>query len=283
MADKFLGKYPFDSVWSEYSKRRGDEQRDYRNEVIFVYMQAIDARYNVFRTDLSRERKGSDMAFDGLLLGLGAIGSIWTNAAEEALIGTTSVTGARGVVDRNLYYEQTLTALVSAMEAERFRVGSAVYAKMTRDTGQYPLSAAMIDLQAYELAGTLQSAVSEMTEDAVIDRKDAKAEFDRTFRFACDPKTDLTVQTAKLRNAVMPIARAARDREEANLPPAADRERLDRIAPIFDVEPVGLTATQIGLAITEALNRDYCSFERLENMTNRLKSEFPNEPTMRGL
>jgi len=280
-ADSLLGKYPIDQVWTQYEAAQGDKQRIYRNAVIYAYLQAIDARYAAFRQKLSSEHKGTDLAFDGLLLGAGAIGSLVASAANEAAVGTTALVGARASVDKNLYFEKTLPALLSTMDAERFRVAAAIQGKLSHDTGQYPLGAALADLQAYQLAGSVDFAVNQMNSTAATDRAEAKLEFDRSFRFACDPKADLTLETAKLRNAVMPIARAALVEQSAGTA-TARQDVLKQVAPYFETPPTG-NVEDITLGITDTLNRDYCSLDKLKNLESRLKVAFPNEPTMKGL
>ena len=277
-SEAVLKNYPIETVWSEYSKKDGELRRAYRNEVIYAYMQGIDARYYDFRGALGRQRKGGDLAFDGLLLGLGAAGSLWTKAADEILAGTTALVGGRGAIDRNLYFEKTLPALLATMDAERFRIATALQDKLASDTSEYPLGAALLDLQAYQLAGTLDNAASQINDAAASDRKDAKRDFDRSVRYACDPSVELISTTRKIRNAVAPIARAARAERDAGVE-TARQDALRQIAPFFGAS--GSVEDIMG-GITLALNQDFCSVEKLKNLGAKLKQALPAEPTLQG-
>lgn len=77
-----IESYKIPGVFQSYAAAADKEA--YRNEDIAAYLQAIDARYYEFRSDLSSQRKGSDLAFDALLLGLSGGASLAKRAADEA-------------------------------------------------------------------------------------------------------------------------------------------------------------------------------------------------------
>lgn len=138
----------------------------YRNRVMAIYMAAMDARYAAFRMSLSRQLRGTNFGLELATLGIGGIGSVWAKAAQEINAGTTFLTGSKGAFNKEVYFQQTLPALVGMMDANRLKVAADLIANQSKTIEQYPLEAAFSDLARYELSGTIDSAVQELTQQA---------------------------------------------------------------------------------------------------------------------
>jgi hypothetical protein len=148
----------------------------YRNRVMSIWLMAIDARYDTFRRDLSRGRKGSAVGLDILTLGLTATASVVGDAAEEFSAAATGVGGARASVDRELYFEKTLPVLITYMDAERLRERARMLQGMGRTIEEYSLEQGFADLWRYQSAGSLDRAIGKAAHEAGDDV--AQAEYD---------------------------------------------------------------------------------------------------------
>lgn len=155
---------------------RETDKKAYRNRVISIWLLAIDTRYDAFRRDLSRGRKGANVGLDMLTLGLTSAGAIWDGAASELSALATGVGGTRASLDRELYFEKTLPVLISYMDAERLSLRGAIMEGMAKPIGDYPLEQGFSDLWRYQSAGSLDRAIGKAAEGAA--EQVAEAEYD---------------------------------------------------------------------------------------------------------
>lgn len=104
--------------------------------------------------------------FTGLGLGTAATlakqASTKTNLSAYAL----AVTGARGEVSKDLYYEKTLPAILVQMEANLTKARAVIELGLTKSDAGYPLSAALADLDNFSKAGNMAAAISAITQSA---------------------------------------------------------------------------------------------------------------------
>lgn len=148
------------------------EKLEIRNKIIDVGLLTMDQYYSLFIDAFSAGKKSLDTFSE--------IGAMATNAAGAALGSATTksvlhiVSGgliaSQTSINKNYFYEQTIAALIKQMEAER----RAVSVDIIRGTGlplnQYPLAAALADLERYFFAGTVDGALAGIQRDAA--RKD---------------------------------------------------------------------------------------------------------------
>lgn len=164
-----LKNYFSTSVVTTYQSKGTDaEKQIFRDEVISARVRAIDLNFNEFVQNISAENKKLNIGTDSTLLLLGAAGAVSTVSSTQAILSATSATvaGAKASIDKNAYYDSTLSALVSQMLANRKTVLVNIYAGMESEVNDYPLIRALIDLEDYFQAGTIIGAVSEITKEA---------------------------------------------------------------------------------------------------------------------
>lgn len=157
------------SVISTYnSKKTMDEKKQFRDEVLAARIRAIDLNFHEFIKGLSTESKGLNIGTDSTVLLLGAAGAVSTVSSSQAIISATSatVTGLKSSIDKNAYYDSTLTALVSQMQASRHERLVSIYTGMELGVDRYPLMKALIDIEEYFQAGTVIGAVSKINKQA---------------------------------------------------------------------------------------------------------------------
>ena len=150
------------------SERGGLSQQQYRDTVVYRRLEVIDIFYYDFESKLVGSYNGLDAGADltGLILnGLGATtGSATTKAALAA--ASAGVIGAKATVNTDLFYQKTLPALVSEMRAGRQTALVPIKAGLTQPVTKYSIDQALGDVNTYYVAGTLPSAVQQVTAQA---------------------------------------------------------------------------------------------------------------------
>jgi hypothetical protein len=222
-----------------YSTSDANEQKGYRDTVIAIYMRTADDRYREFRGALSRETKGANFG-----LGLGVLGLTTgaTVAAERTAhflsAGAAALSGAQGALSKEVYFEKTLPALLAGMEASRLRIKTQILVRMQEAASSYSLSEAFMDLDRYEAAASLDSAIEMVTAEASQRRAIEQSRFDTEMLFVSGVPDD----------GVPDVRFDIRTKLAAAI---ADPAALARAAKAVNVDvPPGQPARQTILAIT---------------------------------
>lgn len=153
---------------STFNSKAAGEKRAYRDEVIFVYMTAIDARYQNFLIGLSKQNKGTNLLLDTLALGLtGGASFAGEKTANALAAGAAFTSGTQGKINERLFYEKSLPALISMMEAERNAIKARIIEKVdAQDATQYGIAEALADISDLQNAATIERAITLLTEAA---------------------------------------------------------------------------------------------------------------------
>jgi|GEM_PF-3242406 len=189
--------------------RCGLSQEEYRNYVIGAYLAAANDRYGEFTRRLRLQSRGSAVALDIAALGL-ASGASLAGERTANVLGAIAAAlgGTRATLEREVYFDRTVPALIGAMEAARTRLRAVILVGLRRSADEYPLEAAWTDVQAYEAAATLDNAVQAITQDAAnrVVEANAFAEGVRTYSGApaegvAAIRRRMTVKLRQLRGA----------------------------------------------------------------------------------
>jgi len=146
-----------------------DARRKSRNDIAYGQMAAYDAEFSQFQQRVNAEGGATDTAFDFVGLTLTAIGAspVATVTKTTVSAAATAVNGGRTSIDKNIYYSKTLPALFAQMEANRLTIRTSIVANLTtKSSTEYPLGAALSDLQTYRDAGSIPGAISGVTKNA---------------------------------------------------------------------------------------------------------------------
>jgi hypothetical protein len=147
----------------------GVAKRNYRDGVVGDCVKMIDGKYADFKMRLHKDAVISNLSTDLLALGLSGAASLTTGAtANQFAEGATVVTGARTAINKDVFYEQTLPAVEAAMDANRSKIMASIInsEKSDPDGKSYTLAAAGIDLDSYEQAGNIYTAIAGLTQTA---------------------------------------------------------------------------------------------------------------------
>jgi hypothetical protein len=149
-----------------------------RNSFIDGRVALYNVRYLRFVRDLGVDKQHMDAATDILLLGLSlaAASTSSLRAATNLATVTAGVTGAKITIDKHFYFDKTIQALVSTMNAQRKQILVRILAGRSKTIVEYPLTRALDDLSDYEQAGTLIGAINILQSDAADKEKSADKE-----------------------------------------------------------------------------------------------------------
>lgn len=143
----------------------------YRDNVIGMCVKAITTNYAKFTQALSREAGVNNLVTDVLSQGLSTAASVVNKAsvAQKLAAGSALSLGIGASVNRDLFYKQTLPAIIASMDARRNKVLTSIAQSENADPDAktYTLARAAFDLGLLEDAGSLNAAVQELTTAAV--------------------------------------------------------------------------------------------------------------------
>ena len=147
-----------------------------RNEIVLARMRAYNIAFSEFQRRLYGDSNTVTLGSDLIALILAGLTATTGDAATKAALGAASagVLGASAAINKDLYYQKTIPALLTQMEADRLRAQAVILQGLTLPNSQYSLMQAYIDLDAYQNAGSIPSAISSITRDAGNAKQDAQ-------------------------------------------------------------------------------------------------------------
>lgn len=144
------------------------QKRADRDAIITGRVHALDDNFREFEKSLSFENGTFTTGADWtqlVLSGLGtALGGQETKTALAA--ASVAVAGAKGDVDKDVFYSNAMPAIVAAMDARRATVLVMIETGLTKSTDDYPLSRALLDIDDYERAGSIPGAINNILQKA---------------------------------------------------------------------------------------------------------------------
>lgn len=146
--------------------RDGLDQKTYRDLVISHRLTALDVKYTQFTGQLWTAAVSTGLGSDLIVLLLGGLATVLTGADTKAALaaGVTGVTGAKASFDKNAFYQKTLQAIITEMNANRLGVLVDIRKGQKSNASDYSLGDALSDLARYEMAGTVDTAIASITE-----------------------------------------------------------------------------------------------------------------------
>src|SRR5262249_20919533 len=148
------------------------------------------------------------------------------------------ILGANTAINKDLFYQNTIVALLAQMEANRTRARIPIVHGLTLPDAQYTLLQAYIDLDAYKNAGSIPGALSVITKNAEVDKQDAQIEL-----------SGLNLESASIHARHLKLAVFMQSLVAKN-----DVDTLTKIAKLLGVTvPAGSSAPQIKARILEKI------------------------------
>jgi hypothetical protein len=124
-------------------------------------MYAIDVQYTQYETALTREMQEGGFAALTTAEALGTAATLVTPVVTKSILSalTTAVIATRGHYNSEVLLALTMRTIQKQMRASRNNIAAQISARMNQSVVDYPLSAALSDLEDYYLAGTLTTGV----------------------------------------------------------------------------------------------------------------------------
>jgi hypothetical protein len=145
-----------------------DAKTQKRNEIVSARMRAYDIEFSNFVRQLNGFSNSVSIGTDLIGLALGGLTATVGGAATKAALGAASVgvLGTNTAINKDLYFQKTLPALITQMEANRAKQQLKLLKGLTQPDSKYSLLAAYGDLGAYQDAGSIPNAIGSITQDA---------------------------------------------------------------------------------------------------------------------
>lgn len=172
--DELIAKYSgAASTWqAPYNNAANpDAKKQARNDILNDLMWLADDYYGQLTNQLHNNNAWRQTLFDAAKLGLSAAGSVAGDAELKAILAATS-TGIQGLntsIDKNFYAQQSVDAIIAAMDSQRADDKKLLVTGMGQFADQspaYPLSQGLLDAQKYALDSTLTHALIALSQKA---------------------------------------------------------------------------------------------------------------------
>jgi len=156
-----------------------------RNAIIVKRLRGYDLTYAQFTRQLLGTSNSLNLGTDLAGIALGGLTSTVGGAGAKSALGAASagILGANAAINKDIFYQKTIPALISQMDANRAKALLPILKGMTLGDDKYPLAQAMSDLGLYRDAGSLPSAISTITETANKDKQVSEATTQREITF----------------------------------------------------------------------------------------------------
>lgn len=164
-----------------------------RNEIVEKRIQASDMEFSLLKRCLSSENNSISVGADLLALALNGLGATTGDAATKAALAAASggVIAANGAVNKDIFYQKTVSAVIAQMEADRAKAKATVFQGLSESDASYPLTRAEIDLVALYDAGNLNTAITNITQQSATEAQTSQAVID-TYRTQAMSSSDST-------------------------------------------------------------------------------------------
>jgi hypothetical protein len=166
----------------EYFRAPESQRTPLRDAIVYSRIRAYDIAFSDFERKLYGDANEVTLGSDLIALALAGLTATTGSASTKAALGaaTAGVIGAKAAIDKDLYYQKTVPALLAQMEAARLNALLPITNGLRLPDAGYPLHRAYIDLQIYKEAGSIPAAINAINKDAGNAKQDAQdAVYDR--------------------------------------------------------------------------------------------------------
>ena len=169
---------PGSDVLAEYNGKAASDKQPYRDNVVHGRLLAIDMQYGLFKQAIYEEGVTTNLTIDTLGVVVGVAGAVVTGSDGSRVLSALSggISGTGTAINKNLYYERTLPALLTLMDAKREEIRAEILTGLVLDHAAYPLGRALTDLERYVQAGSIPGAISEVLATAGEAKSKAEAQ-----------------------------------------------------------------------------------------------------------
>ena len=177
---------------------------DIRNELIERSIVLIDQHHSIFIESFSSTKKALDVGVEIASMSTAAAATIVNAELAKSILAAISggLTSAKSSVDKNLLYDQTVLVLVKQMEAQRRTAVVALIEGSKLPLNNYPLSAALADIERYYFAGTFDGALAGIQQNSSLEQKAADEKLERLRNTVDEALVEMRPRSAVVRKGV---------------------------------------------------------------------------------
>ncbi|MEH3045961.1 hypothetical protein [Sphingomonas adhaesiva] len=208
--------------------------RQYRDSIIWRVIAKDDDSFYTFVREVRSDRALMNMSADGAVIFLNGLAAVTGTAGEKAALAVLSggVLAGKGSVDRQLFNQETMTALLARMKAARLAALVPIKRGLTLSADAYPLEQALVDMRGYAAAGSLLATIEAITTDAGRTAEKAENEIEVeargvAFIDSLDQRDAVSKRVVALKGKQLTFLAIRMDGSIASAPEVV-RQRLDR-------------------------------------------------------
>ncbi len=178
------------------------QKRAARDIIVLSRVRSYDIEFTGYEKSLWGTGNTVTLGGDLIALALGGLATTaaGTSAKSAYSAAAAGIVGGSAVINRDLYFQRTLPALLAQMEANRAKVKLKILAGIKQSDSEYPLPLAELDLADLKNAGSMPAAVGSITQAATGDKQAAQTKID-ALRTGTISATDTT---KRLRSWISP-------------------------------------------------------------------------------
>ena len=220
----------------------GITKRSWRDMIIGDCIARADSKYSAFIVGLHKEGTATNLGFDLAAITLTGVGAVASKASANAVsAASTGVIGAGAAINKDLFYQKTIPAIIAQMDANRAEIYGSIKKSEQVDEATYTLTDAQHDIRDYVEAGSIDAAVSKITTSAQQASVDAQGQVKALLLVGVvDPQTQGF--RAKLSKCIKGIS-------------AANRADLDAIASALHADTQAATYSAARLSALVAVDK----------------------------
>lgn len=202
-----------------------------RDNIVDGRIRAINIHFENFEKNLAKEGITSGILTDWAVLGLNSAATIVGGPVVPALTMTSAgIIGAKGVFDKNAYFEKSMPIILTRMRAERKKVLAIIREGLAKiNINEYPLDRALDDVGIYNEVGSIRGALFAIMQDAGLVSKEADKKIEIAFKSR--PPENLTPERQNRIDALLSKVDALSDSQTFSLnsnPPVPDDATLEK-------------------------------------------------------
>lgn len=140
-------------------------KRFFRDNYVNARIAQIDIDFERFKMQLNSEKNVETLTTESALLVLTGLTATTGGATTKAALGAAAagVTGVSAHINKDLYYEKTVPALLSMFSACHATKLAVIEEGLRQPDENYPLPRALIDIDEYRDCGSIPTAISGLT------------------------------------------------------------------------------------------------------------------------
>lgn len=187
-----------------------EQAKRIRNEIVAQRMYAIDIQYTQYEAALTRESQEVGFAALTAAGGLTTASTLVASAATKTVLSAvaTAVLGTKSHYESEILLAQTIRTIQKQMRASRNFIAANIAGRINQSAFEYPLAAALSDVEDYYNAGTLTTGVIDTSTTVGVQELDSK-ELKQAVTQATPEVRKAILRNAVIDDATAPMARPA--------------------------------------------------------------------------